>query len=78
MHNALKHAHARRIELTLSFAPDQVALDVRDDGVGFDAEAYRGSDGSGLHSMRERIRRIGGTLHIDSAPGQGTHVHVTV
>jgi signal transduction histidine kinase len=78
LHNALKHAHARRIELTLSFAPDQVALDVRDDGVGFDAEAYRGSDGSGLHSMRERIRRIGGTLHIDSAPGQGTHVHVTV
>lgn len=78
LHNALKHGHARRIELALSFAPAQVALDVRDDGVGFDTDAYHGADGSGLHSMRERIRRIGGTLHIDSAPGRGTHVHVTV
>jgi PAS domain S-box-containing protein len=72
MHNTVKHARASRIELIL-VVRDGVHLLVRDDGVGFDP------DGSfpghlGLHSMRERIERLGGTLSIESARGSGTTV----
>jgi signal transduction histidine kinase len=60
-------------------APDQVTLRVCDDGVGL-GELARPSDGGGfgLVSMRERAGRLGGTLEIESAPGQGTCVVVTV
>lgn len=78
LHNALKHAHARRIEVTLSFTHRMVTLAVRDDGVGFEPDANRHADRVGLQNMRERARRIGGSLRIESAPGQGTLVHVTV
>lgn len=77
LYNALKHAHARRIELSLSFGHGRVALAVRDDGVGFDAGSFNHAEGLGLRTMRERARRIGGTLRIDSTPGEGTQVHVS-
>jgi signal transduction histidine kinase len=72
MHNTVKHAKAARIDLTLEIA-DTVLLRVGDDGIGFD------TDGSfpghlGLQSMRERIERLGGTLFIESARGNGTTI----
>ncbi|BCJ55629.1 hypothetical protein Asp14428_71040 [Actinoplanes sp. NBRC 14428] len=79
--NVARHAGARRVALTLSYLEDLVTLDVRDDGSGFDpavprAEAYDG--GFGLTAMRERVRRIAGTLEVESEPGAGTAVSACV
>lgn len=83
--NTVRHAGAGRAEITLSFMDTSVSLDVVDDGQGFDpASAPRGSGegghdgGFGLPAMRARARSLGGTLSVESAPGQGTAVAVTL
>jgi two-component system sensor histidine kinase UhpB len=74
--NVLRHARARNLWLRLATADARLALSLRDDGVGFDAEAARrraAAGGSlGLVSMEERIAFAGGSLELRSAPGQGT------
>jgi signal transduction histidine kinase len=80
LHNIVKHARAHTVALRLCaptpHAPE-LALDIRDDGVGFDPDgAFPGH--LGLRSMRERVARLGGTLLIDSAPGRGTLIQVRV
>jgi signal transduction histidine kinase len=74
--NTRKYARASRTALTLSYMGDTVALDSRDDGVGFipGSEPLSASEGGGfgLRAMRERIEGIGGILNIESAPGEGT------
>lgn len=79
LNNALNHASARGIDVSLLFEKACVALTVRDNGTGFDpqAPAIR-SKRLGLTSMRERAEAIGATLRIDSAPGAGTTVHLEV
>ncbi|WP_342673494.1 sensor histidine kinase [Streptomyces sp. ICBB 8177] len=72
--NAARHASAGRVAVTLGFLDGQVTLDVYDDGVGFDPDAVRAGGGFGLHGMRERIAALGGTLTVESAPGEGTAV----
>ncbi|MEI5672454.1 MULTISPECIES: HAMP domain-containing sensor histidine kinase [unclassified Nocardioides] len=72
--NAARHARATRVELTLQRLGDRVVLGVADDGRGLVADAA----GAGLRGMRERARSVGGTLEIDSAPGQGTRVRLSV
>lgn len=79
--NAVQHSGARRTEITLSFMETSVSLDVVDDGRGFDtaAEPARTSGGGfGLLAMRARARSLGGTLSVESGPGQGTAVAVTL
>ncbi|MFE0131858.1 sensor histidine kinase [Streptomyces sp. NPDC059037] len=77
--NTVRHAEADRAEITLSFMDTSVSLDVVDDGRGFDpASAPRGDGGFGLPAMRSRARSLGGTLSVESAPGQGTAVAVTL
>ena len=78
--NVQKHAHARRARLTLSFMGDVVALDVRDDGIGFDAQRPEPASGGGfgLQGMRQRVARVAGTLVIESEPGGGTAVSARV
>jgi signal transduction histidine kinase len=78
--NVAKHAQAGRARLTLSFMGDEVALDVRDDGVGFDVERPGASPegGSGLHGMRQRVARVAGSLVIESEPGHGTAISARV
>ncbi|MEU6848213.1 sensor histidine kinase [Streptomyces sp. NPDC046716] len=81
--NTVRHAHARRAEITLSFMETSVTLDVVDDGDGFDAERAVADDsgqdgGFGLPAMRARVRALGGTFTVESAPGQGTAVAVTL
>ncbi|GAA2346695.1 sensor histidine kinase [Streptomyces cuspidosporus] len=77
LHNVAKHAGARHVRLHLLSGPGTVTLTVADDGVGFDS---RGSFPGrlGLLSMRERAREVGGTLSVDSRPGRGSRVRVTV
>lgn len=80
--NARKHAGASRIALTLSYLGDVIALDIRDDGAGFDPTVAPvraracGTGGFGLTGMRERIEECGGSLSVESAPGEGTTLAV--
>ena len=74
--NVAKHAPtATRVGLTLSYMDQQVALDVRDDGRGFDPTARVERDGGfGLVAMRQRIEALSGTLQIESEVGGGTGI----
>lgn len=78
MSNARKHARMTSIEVILEQRAAAVHFEVRDHGAGFDSAEVDDAGGSGSHvglgGMRERIARIGGTLHIESAPAQGTSV----
>jgi signal transduction histidine kinase len=79
LHNALRHAGAGHVEIRLSSDDGRLALEVRDDGVGFqpDDPELR-SRRLGLTSMEERAGRLGGRLMIHSAPGEGTDVKLDV
>ncbi|MBC8093314.1 MAG: sensor histidine kinase [Pseudonocardia sp.] len=79
--NVGKHAGAGRVGLTLSYMDDVVVLDVRDDGVGFDAAAVAGpsrGSGFGLAAMEQRVRRVSGTFTVESVPGEGAAVSAEV
>jgi signal transduction histidine kinase len=79
LHNALRHAGAGHVKIRLSSDGGRLALEVRDDGVGFqpDDPELR-SRRLGLTSMEERAGRLGGRLMIHSAPGEGTDVKLDV
>ncbi|MFG3259491.1 sensor histidine kinase [Streptomyces sp. NPDC048172] len=72
--NVREHAGATTAGLTLSFLGDQVVLDVADDGAGFDPSAAPSgaARGHGLPAMHARVRQFGGTLTVESTPGEGT------
>ncbi|WP_130380013.1 sensor histidine kinase [Kribbella sp. VKM Ac-2569] len=75
--NVSKHAAATRAGVTLSFMDDEVTVDIRDDGKGFDPLALStrtGTGGFGLDGMRARAERIAGSLTVESEPGFGTAV----
>jgi len=79
--NVARHAQARSvaIQLYVDSPPDPVLhLSVRDDGVGADAAALARPHGYGVLGMRERAGHFGGKVGIDSAPGQGTCVRLTM
>ena len=73
LNNAIKHAQARIVKITIRSHPDQITLEVRDNGIGFDtSKEHIGR--MGLDNMRARADIINGTLMIDSEPGKGTIV----
>jgi signal transduction histidine kinase/HAMP domain-containing protein len=73
LHNVVKHARATHVDVHLHTNADTVELTIADDGRGFDASgAYPGH--VGLLSMPERARKLGGTVNINSAAGEGTRV----
>jgi signal transduction histidine kinase/uncharacterized protein YdeI (BOF family) len=76
--NALKHAQARRIEIILTFRPEAVELRVNDDGCGFDPAAGATNGHFGLRGMRERARALEAELTLDSTPGHGTRLRLTL
>ena len=71
LNNALRHSHARALNVTVKHAGDRVLFSVRDNGVGFDKKTVRGL---GLLGMEERVRRLGGKLTIESELGTGTNI----
>ena len=73
--NAVKHAQARRVLVALAQPDGQLAVEIRDDGCGFDQATVRGL---GLASLADRIAIVNGTLHIDSTPGRGTTLRAEV
>lgn len=74
--NIAKHADAGRVGVTLSYDGDEVVLDVRDDGVGFDVDAPTLTSSFGVRGMRQRAARLAGDLALESDPGRGTAVSV--
>ena len=77
--NAVRHAGARELHIVVTTGRDEAALEVSDDGSGFDVEqAERSGAGMGLFIMRERLGLVNGTLVVRSRPGAGTTVRATV
>lgn len=82
VHNALHHGDPRTVRIVVGHDPagPAVAIEIRDDGCGFTPGAQRGPTQGhfGLEGMRERMQRIGGRLAVESAPGAGTVVRVSI
>ena len=78
--NAVRHGHAKTVRIAGGLDGDALMLSVRDDGTGFDPDKHPGmAEGHfGLQGIRERVKRCDGTLSIDSAPGKGTKVTVSL
>ena len=72
--NALKHAEASRIDISLLWNENRIEIMVADNGKGFDKE--RKGTGIGMNIIRERVRNLKGQLRIDTAPGKGTKIQV--
>ena len=70
--NVVKHAHASRVLLAAEEGEGEIRITVRDDGDGFEPDAV--TSGRGLTGMRERIELFGGSIEVDSKPGEGTEV----
>jgi signal transduction histidine kinase/streptogramin lyase len=82
LNNALRHARATRIRVTLRDEPDALQFVIEDDGVGFDAEAVsqriRRGEHLGLLGMAERVHNAGGTIKLDARPGAGSRIEVRI
>jgi two-component system NarL family sensor kinase len=79
--NALRHADAHDVTLTVDRGGDDIVLSCRDDGRGFSPARRRDALESGhlgLAACTERIESVGGTFEIHSAPGRGTHIRATI
>ena len=80
--NAVQHSGASRVRVTLTHEPEEIRLDVVDNGVGFDVAAQAGKPAGlghlGLDAMRSRAAELGGELTIESAPGGPTAISVAV
>jgi PAS domain S-box-containing protein len=74
--NVVRHAAADKVVVSLLYANDQLTLAIRDNGRGFDWEGTAG--GVGLVSMRERCGAIGAVFKVNSYPGAGTLIEITV
>jgi len=75
LNNCAQHAQAGAVEVSVRSEAGQILVTVQDDGSGFDPERVRGL---GLLGMEERARHLGGTFQIDSKPGRGTLLSVTL
>ncbi|RKO66176.1 sensor histidine kinase [Desulfofundulus salinus] len=81
LNNVRKHAAAHSVLIKMEVLPERVNLLVRDDGKGFDLEEVKNSsrpEGYGLINIRERAQLLNGSVQINTAPGRGTAVYVTV
>jgi signal transduction histidine kinase len=78
--NAVRYSRAQEIAMVIAYLDsNQIRLEMRDDGCGFDPEkAARESGHWGLRTMRERAEKVGGEFKILSEPGQGTSIEVIV
>jgi signal transduction histidine kinase len=78
LNNILKHAHAKSVTVLLHQHGQVATLEIIDDGIGFDVAHARQEGKMGLSDMEDHATEIGGTLTIDSKPGQGTRIKVDV
>jgi signal transduction histidine kinase len=78
LNNVLKHACASSVTVSLQQQQERVSLEIWDDGIGFEPQVARERGGFGLRGMEERTAKLGGTINIQSRPGEGTKVRVEV
>jgi signal transduction histidine kinase len=78
LNNCVYHSGTKSCKVILKGSEDKISLTVKDTGRGFDPVAVRDKPGLGLSSMRERVQLVGGNLKVDSQPGRGTSVRVTI
>lgn len=76
LNNVLRHAQAQAVAVRLSGTPDEVCLEISDDGAGFDLRAAADSGGQGLARMRARAEALHGSLVVAASPGAGSRVLV--
>jgi signal transduction histidine kinase len=76
VHNVIKHAGTAEVTITIEFTNDLLAITVRDDGKGFKLDDNPA--GNGLTNMRQRLGDIGGNCIIESEPGKGTTIQMSV
>jgi len=78
VHNAIKYSGEKHFDVRLQREYEHLELEVRDQGVGFDASTSKNGGGLGLVSMAERIHQVNGTFEIDSHPKAGTRIRARV
>ena len=78
LNNTLKYSGARHLKVALEYRTDLFNLTLEDDGAGFLMESLDNKAGSGLRNMKNRAALIGGTATIDSSPGKGCCITVTI
>ncbi len=78
LHNIVRHSHAKNAIVELSGQADEIHLHISDDGTGFDVDTALAGKSLGLISMEERLRLVGGTLTVKSAPSFGTRIDARV
>ncbi|MEO6150027.1 MAG: sensor histidine kinase [Mucilaginibacter sp.] len=79
LNNAFKHAYARNLRISLIYAADLFTLTIEDDGAGFSvADKLKENSGSGLKNMDNRAALIGGSATIDSLPGEGCCIKISL
>ena len=76
--NAVRHSRASELHLTLTTTPEGCEARLRDNGVGFEPTSRDNSSHYGLRGMKERIQKIGGNISVDTFPGKGTDIKITV
>jgi signal transduction histidine kinase len=76
--NVVRHAAAATASVSLTWEPDRVLLDITDDGLGFDPDGVAAHAGFGLPALRARVRELGGTLGVESEPGEGTAIAISL
>ncbi len=74
--NAVSHSGAKTISVAVEVTPEEVSSSIEDNGRGFDPQGVR--TGGGLKSMRERAALASGSLRLESAPGGGTRIEVSI
>jgi PAS domain S-box-containing protein len=71
LNNSLKHSAATHLSIRISASDDSVAVEIEDNGVGFDTDLAHQSGGMGLRNMKDRMDKLGGSVTITSSPGEG-------
>lgn len=76
LNNAVKHSEASAVEVTVVMDEDSIRAIVKDNGKGFDPKEKK--EGYGMRSLNERVKILGGTYQIESAPGAGTIIKINI
>jgi signal transduction histidine kinase/ligand-binding sensor domain-containing protein len=80
VNNILKHSKATTGKVFIKRTSDRLIIDIEDNGIGFDTseENKQARNGFGLHGIAERARLLGGSVHMESGPGKGTRILLTI
>jgi len=76
VNNAARHSHCSKVEIDFQVDGSFLTLVISDDGIGFDPAGD--SEGHGLKNMRQRAKKLGGTLTVDTAAGEGTAISAAI